>query len=435
MHVVIFIPGILGSRLSLGTEEVWPPTLAEITLGYGRVGKLVDPAVVATEVIDRVCLRPVYGPLLADLATLAGPGGTVIPFAYDWRRDIRDTAAALARRIAEAVAQGATRVSLVAHSMGGLVARLAVEDPAQAGAPWLAKVADLLLLAVPQLGAPLALARALGLEGTLGLAPDDLRMIAADPRYPALYQLLPAPGQQALWNTGRNATDPLDLYDAAVAATLGLAPANLAVAEATHRRLAAGSRPAHLRTVHLGASGHATCLRVEAAGPRLRMIAAEEAGDGTVPLWSAVPGSAQNDVTPGDHAGFFTDDRFRTTLYRLFDQHLPAVPFASDDEAPRLRLSVDAFTYAPNAEIDVLVVPLNPARRIDGTVTVRGSAATGPEAPASPPQPVRYDGPRVTALRLKLRAPTVPGQYRLVFAGSHATGPDDAPAFAVSRAV
>ncbi|KMO44383.1 hypothetical protein VQ03_03755 [Methylobacterium tarhaniae] len=434
MHVIIFIPGILGSRLSLGGEEVWPPTITEITLGYRRIDKLVDPAVVATAVIDRVCLRAVYEPLLADLATLAG-GGTLVPFAYDWRLDIRDTATALAQRIQKAVADGATRVSLVAHSMGGLVARLAVEEPAHAGAPWLARVQDLLLLAAPQLGAPLALARALGLEGTLGLSPEDLRVIGADSRYPALYQLLPAPGQQVLWNTGRNATDPLDLYDPKVAKALGLASGNLSVAKATHRRLAAGARPAHLRLVHLGASGHATCLRVESGG-RLRMVVADDAGDGTVPLWSAVPGNAQNDVTPGDHTGFFTDDRFRTTLYRLFGQHLPATPFATADETPRLRLSVDAFTYAPNAEIDVLVVPLNPARQIDGAVAVRGSTGAGPsEAPASPPQPVRYDGPRVKVLRLKLQAPAIPGQYRLVFTGSHATGPDDSPAFAVSRAV
>ncbi|HEV2603425.1 MAG TPA: hypothetical protein VGU24_07175 [Microvirga sp.] len=443
MHIIFFLPGILGSKLFLGEEEVWPPTLGEITLGYERIEKLVDPACVPGEVIKRVCICPIYEPILADLARLAdGDRARVREFAYDWRLDIRQTADAFARALNDAISDGAERISVVAHSMGGLVARLALEDPRYAAAPWLAKVSDLLLLAVPQLGAPLALARALGLEGTTGLAPEDLKEIAKDGRYPALYQLLPAPGQQAVWNATRNGTTLLDLYDAATAQALGLAAENIEVARATHARLAAGQRPDATRYIHLGATGLSTCLRIELAGPtgnmRPRMIAADDTGDGTVPLWSAVSGSRQHHVTPGDHVKFFTDELFREMLFRLFGQRLPAVPFATADEKPRIAISIDAFTYAAEAHIDVLLVPLNATARIDGALALQGSA--GPAgaddlASARPPIAVRYEGPALRTLRVRMTAPAHPGQYRLSFSGTHATGPTDTAAFAVSQAV
>jgi pimeloyl-ACP methyl ester carboxylesterase len=164
MHAIFFLPGILGSKLLLGTEEVWPPTLSEITFGYERINKLVDPACVPGEVIRQVCIRPIYGPILDDVRELVGGDAThVREFPYDWRRDIRETADDFAAALEATVANGAEHVSVVAHSMGGLVARLALEDPRHAASPWLAKVSDLLLLTAPQLGAPLALARALGL--------------------------------------------------------------------------------------------------------------------------------------------------------------------------------------------------------------------------------------------------------------------------------
>ncbi|WNG32979.1 hypothetical protein F0U61_04610 [Archangium violaceum] len=46
-----------------------------------------------------------------------------VPFSYDWRRDIRESAGALCARIEQLVAEGGGRrkVNIVAHSMGGLV--------------------------------------------------------------------------------------------------------------------------------------------------------------------------------------------------------------------------------------------------------------------------------------------------------------------------
>ena len=53
----------------------------------------------------------------------AGPAGFV-PFGYDWRQDIRVTAAQLAAFIDRLASEraGRLRVNLIGHSMGGLVA-------------------------------------------------------------------------------------------------------------------------------------------------------------------------------------------------------------------------------------------------------------------------------------------------------------------------
>jgi hypothetical protein len=43
MHAIILVHGIMGSKLKLDTEEIWPPSVGEVLSGhYGRVAKLMD---------------------------------------------------------------------------------------------------------------------------------------------------------------------------------------------------------------------------------------------------------------------------------------------------------------------------------------------------------------------------------------------------------
>jgi hypothetical protein len=65
MDCIFLIPGIEGSRLSLGTEEVWPPTPNEMIGGYNRIAKLLDPNTIATGIWDETVIfglihYPVY---------------------------------------------------------------------------------------------------------------------------------------------------------------------------------------------------------------------------------------------------------------------------------------------------------------------------------------------------------------------------------------
>ena len=122
---VFVIPGILGSNLKRDGKRIW--------LGFRIVNGLKllawDPATAASIEPD----GPV-GSLYGDLIERLADSHEVIPFAYDWRRPVEDEARRLGDEVDAALAARATSqqpVRIVAHSMGGLVARtMAIEKPA-----------------------------------------------------------------------------------------------------------------------------------------------------------------------------------------------------------------------------------------------------------------------------------------------------------------
>ncbi len=121
---VFVIPGILGSNLKLSGKRIW--------LGFRFVNSLKDlawdPATAASVEPDGP-IGKVYGDLIERLADTH----EVIPFAFDWRRPIEDEARRLGVAVDAALAARAISqqpVRIVAHSMGGLVARtMALEKP------------------------------------------------------------------------------------------------------------------------------------------------------------------------------------------------------------------------------------------------------------------------------------------------------------------
>ena len=118
------IPGILGSNLKQDGKRIW--------LGFRFVNGLKqlawDPATAASVEPDGP-IGSVYGDLIERLAD----SHEVIPFAYDWRRPVEDEARRLGEAVDAALTARATSqqpVRIVAHSMGGLVARtMALEKP------------------------------------------------------------------------------------------------------------------------------------------------------------------------------------------------------------------------------------------------------------------------------------------------------------------
>ena len=121
---VFVIPGILGSNLKKDGHRIW--------LGFRFVNGLQalawDPATAASVEPDGP-IGSVYGDLIERLADTH----EVIPFAFDWRRPIEDEARRLGEAVDAALAARAASqqpVRIVAHSMGGLVARtMALEKP------------------------------------------------------------------------------------------------------------------------------------------------------------------------------------------------------------------------------------------------------------------------------------------------------------------
>ena len=142
---LVLLPGILGSELTVGSnqlEKVWFGLWSIFKgdfdqLQIDTVGKSIKP------VDPNAAMRRYYGELEQHLLT----DWNVLVFPYDWRLDIRNSADLLADKI-NARFGSPSGVHLVAHSMGGLVSRcLAQRHPEQ----W-AQMGKLVMMGTPNYG-------------------------------------------------------------------------------------------------------------------------------------------------------------------------------------------------------------------------------------------------------------------------------------------
>lgn len=192
--LAIVLPGTMGSSLLAGGRPVW---LNYRALLRGRLGDIaIDrPGVTADGVIDDF-----YGPILEFLAS----SHHVEIFPYDWRLSIRDAAARLTtllERLLPEVERTGQSVHLLAHSMGGLVARAMIADGGQGTAVWerLKRLPNsrLLMLGTPNRGSYEALRWLTGCNPTQArLALLDFTRNTSDlvnfvREFPGLIELLP----------------------------------------------------------------------------------------------------------------------------------------------------------------------------------------------------------------------------------------------------
>jgi hypothetical protein len=114
---VFVLPGILGSNLRQGGSRIWlGPRLVG---GFSRLAYQPGGA-------DGVSDDGPVGAVYSDLTAYLDATHEVIPFGYDWRRPLEEEAARLAQRLTQALdARSSTGqpVRILAHSMGGLLAR------------------------------------------------------------------------------------------------------------------------------------------------------------------------------------------------------------------------------------------------------------------------------------------------------------------------
>lgn len=422
MKYAVFVPGTMGSILATpGGEEVWPPTPTEVAFGYGRVNKLLQDNLVVGDIIREVSCFDVYKPLIDSFKAMgfkeSGAGDRLRVFPYDWRLDLETLADRLAATL-DTVPSAATSIAIVAHSMGGLICRLVLETGKFDAKPWFGKVDLFTTLATPHLGAPLALARILGLDSAMGISPADFRKIGNDRRYPSGYQLLPAPGEAACWDVKAGSTlDTLDIYNPAIDGTLGLDPTMVARAAWLHATLANGKAPAAIRYFYFAATGHKTATRLNVAGKKQELTRTEDAGDGTVPLWSALPKSAQKQLVVGEHASFFSENAFKAVFFRLFGKSF-AKPPTSVAGITTATLSVQALSIRKQDEIELVIAPVVSVDSIKGKVVLERT--DGPEKPFAAfgkALRVSYAGPPVPVLKLRLPAIKKPGFYQARFVG------------------
>lgn len=253
---VIVIPGILGSELinSRTGEKVWPsafrtseeglPISPNLEANHDDLvpGKIVE-AVKLAKLLPEVY---VYRDLLEALRRYAGyrPGDwenpgidgdrdTFYVFSYDWRRDNVANARELVRRLQrlkDKLNRQDLKFNIVAHSMGGLIARYAAMygdadlpegeaaiQPTWAGAAHISKI---VMIGVPNEGSADAFATLVeGYSVTEGLrrrVPLLNKLTAEDAaRTPSVFQLLPHAGAVRFLDENLKPIS-IDLYDAEV---------------------------------------------------------------------------------------------------------------------------------------------------------------------------------------------------------------------------
>jgi len=226
---LIFVPGIMGSSL-----ELIPPGGATPRVVWdGNVFTIfrtifTEPEVLhaftslrPVDIIQETTIGPVpyqdiYKTLFSFLRnTLNYDGENLFAFPYDWRQSVFTEAQRLIDFIDKELPSGDQDIVILGHSLGALVARVAVmTDSAKLISKGVAKVIE---LAPPHLGSSLALERTLEVWGLTSLRRILGRYLLAVPLFeglvlalarsmPSLWQLFPSKKEQILVNN----TNPQD---------------------------------------------------------------------------------------------------------------------------------------------------------------------------------------------------------------------------------
>ncbi|HBA73270.1 MAG TPA: hypothetical protein DCZ63_14090 [Geobacter sp.] len=346
--VVFVLPGIMGSHLAIDQNRIWLDPL-DLALGKLQLLRYGTPNLVSAE----APLWMFYGDLVKHLS------GThrVEPFPFDWRLSVFEEAKRLATAINQALDDTeASRqpVSIVAHSMGGLVARAMI-----AARPDLWERikqrpdARLIMLGTPNGGCHAVAQILTGRDGLirrlalLDTTRDMKELIRIVAQFPGLLEMLPASGS-------------LDLFDADVWQALVDAdpesgcwqpPSAQALAAARSMQQILFDSPLDPeRVFYIAGSAPATPLDLTIAeeGSEKRLVFhATARGDGRVPWESGIPAGIRTwylDAAHGDlpaaEEGF---DAISDLLRQGATNRLPTTP-------PEIRGTVERFNMPVERE-------------------------------------------------------------------------------------
>ena len=271
--LVYVLPGLMGSRIGtrgkLLDDVIW---LDLVEVAAGHLTRLALPRGARLAALGVMLLNALKLKLSLQVA-----GFDARFHAYDWRRSVGSLADELNARIA---ADGAPEVLLVGHSMGGVVARVALASGSQ-------HIARVVQLGAPNLGsfAPVLALRAV-YPTVRKLAALDLHHDAEDlarivfRTLPALHELLPDP----------RLSGGLDLFDPAAWPDDALRPDRRLLEDA----IAGRERwpPADQRCLHIVGVRQETVTRAQLQAGEFHYTLGHD-GDGTVPRSLAtLPGAA-----------------------------------------------------------------------------------------------------------------------------------------------
>lgn len=439
---------MVGSELWDGAKLIWPGTGWEklsatypedyvtklATSDTLRVGKIFDKVSIFGFPFDHLATG--YDKALSVLSDIgfSESTGNLTPFPYDWRRDIRDTARLLHQRLAGPDLTG-KRIGIVAHSMGGLIARYAMEKLTKP-----ANVELLVLAAVPHHGAPVAFQNLIGARTEVFLTGAQCKRAVNNSKFPAAYQLLPHPATKSFFDASAGGMKPADIYDPNVYRPLGLTGASMDIAKATWSDLPTLSLGQTTPVPYFVIAGNAgtTVIGVylPQGGSGSVVIDTAVAGDTTVPIWSAAPASLPCRFVPCDHLSVFEDGQMHRVLQGVLKPRVGNNPFlvAFTTNTPSLFLSPDLSLVMPGVAsrisvqaaarsieagprstvIASLVLLDTPATTFSGTLSVKLTTVQG--TVDQPSQSIAYQGAPIRKFDLLVPA-TKPGLLTIDFDG------------------
>ncbi|MBL7253059.1 lipase/acyltransferase domain-containing protein [Paractinoplanes lichenicola] len=433
--VVVVIPGIMGSALvDAEKRPVWSLGAGSLVNAIRTLGRSVRSLELPEGVgddhpgdgIEAVGLMPglhVIPGLWSPVAGYAGllnflrgrrfhlieadrPGRipNLITFPYDWRLSNRYNARLLARVAGDALARwreqpgmADAKLVIVAHSMGGLVARWFLEH--EQGA---ALTRSLITIGTPHRGSVKSLdTLANGIQP--GVGPLRLRLTPMARSMPSMYQLLPTYACIRAADGGRVALGP--------GATAGLAGEMLADAAAFHAKLDTVTPETYVLHKVVGIR-QPTLTTARLTGDRL--VAALDidgqlqAGDGTVPRLAAEPepgrGTEVHEVA--EQHGELQNSRSALDLLDGIVTREDIIWQGADPEAFGVAMPE---VWAPGVPPELTVPDLGDRRLLVSVLDEQGR-------PVGPPHKVRPDGRAVLD-------PLPEGGYKAVVSSPVAGGP------------
>ena len=161
---VVFIPGLMATRLHLGDNQLWEPNRnADVEKLYlDSNGNSVNSSIQVGEIIDKtnsfgiIGSKKIYQSFVEDMNSLVGKGkiDSWVAIPYDWRLDINSSMIESMIPIIEKTASSSytKKVTIVTHSNGGLVAKHIINYLKNIGKENL--VDNLIMVATPQVGTP-----------------------------------------------------------------------------------------------------------------------------------------------------------------------------------------------------------------------------------------------------------------------------------------
>jgi pimeloyl-ACP methyl ester carboxylesterase len=300
-RVVHLIPGIMGSQLGYRRATGEPPDLLWVDPIDVQRGRLEELNADNRELVSLGAAPYSY---LGLKLRLESAGFTVRWADYDWRRGIDAVGADLAARLA---ADPDRQHLLVGHSLGGLVARAALQPQGTSADRMLDRIGMIVTLGTPHGGSYAALqalrAAYVSVRRVAQLDPRRSAEVLTETifgRFPSLYQMLPA------------TEEGLDLRDPSQWPTSTPRPCEALLAQIGRLQL-----PSHEgRLQCIVGTGFDTVVRVTREANQFCYHVTQD-GDGTVARTSAAAGSAQRWYVQALHGELPRDARVASAVVDL----------------------------------------------------------------------------------------------------------------------